>query len=412
MKNILTSKKNRPIWVIAVIIIIITYITFISKKEKIKIAVLYSTTGVMAISEKNLIEAIKFAVDEINFNGGLIGHQVEIIHIDGKSDDERIAMEAEKLFKENKISALFACWTSACRKKLKPIVEKYDQLLIYVVQYEGFENSANIIYTGATPNQQIIPATNFMINRFGKKVMLIGSDYVYPRLANIIVSDIVKKQGGKILDETYFSLENINFALITKKIIELKPDFIVNTLNGKSNTDFFKYLNQAGLSQIPIFSSSLTESEINSMNLNFDQKNHFISWNYFESLDSTENILFLKKIKDINRFNTTVTAPMVSAINAVHLWADSVNSLNSSNIKMINKFISKESGIGPAGPYSISTNRNMWQKNLIGQVMFNAPTKIVNDSIELIRPQLFPDYRTEHEWNLLINKIINKNGGS
>ena len=146
------------------------------------------------------------AVEKINAGGGLLDRPVEIVLADGRSDPEVFAREAERLIVEEKISALFACWTSACRKAVKKVVERHDHLLVYPVQYEGLEQSPNILYTGSAPNQQIVPGAYWAMQRFGRQVFLVGSDYVFPRVANRIVRDLVEASGGKVLGERYLPL--------------------------------------------------------------------------------------------------------------------------------------------------------------------------------------------------------------
>jgi urea transport system substrate-binding protein len=159
----------------------------------IKIGILHSLTGTMAVSEKPLVDAALMAAEEINVRGGLLGQSVEAVVADGKSDPKVFASEAERLIEKEHVSALFGCWTSACRKAVKPVVEKYRHLLFYPVQYEGLEQSANILYTGAAPNQQIVPGTRWATQQFGQRVYLVGADYVFPRTANIIISDLINR---------------------------------------------------------------------------------------------------------------------------------------------------------------------------------------------------------------------------
>jgi urea transport system substrate-binding protein len=157
----------------------------------IKVGVLHSLTGTMAISAKPVINATLMAIDEINQTGGLLGRPVQTIVADGKSDPAVFAHEAERLIAEENVSVIFGCWTSSCRKAVKPVVEHYHNLLVYPLQYEGLEQSPNILYMGSTPNQQIIPALLWSFEHFGKRLYLVGSDYVFPHISNLIIRDIV-----------------------------------------------------------------------------------------------------------------------------------------------------------------------------------------------------------------------------
>jgi urea transport system substrate-binding protein len=175
-------------------------------RQPIRIGVLHSLSGSMATSERPLVDAVRLAVEEINAKGGLLGRPVEIVLADGASDWPRFAAEAERLISQERVSALFACWTSACRKAVKPVVEKHQHLMFYPVQYEGLESSPNILYTGAAPNQQIIPGTRWALEHLGQRVYLLGSDYIFPRAANRIIRDLVEAGGGSVLGERYLPL--------------------------------------------------------------------------------------------------------------------------------------------------------------------------------------------------------------
>jgi len=174
----------------------------------IKVGALHSLSGTLAISEKPVEESTLLAIEEINRSGGLLGRRIEPVVIDGKSDWQEFARQAERLIAEVKVATIFGCWTSASRKTVKPVFEEYNHLLIYPVQYEGLEQSPNIIYTGAAPNQQIIPAVKWAYENLGKKFFLVGSDYVFPRSANEIIRAQVKALKGQIVGEEYLLLGN------------------------------------------------------------------------------------------------------------------------------------------------------------------------------------------------------------
>ena len=176
------------------------------KPKPIRIGILHSMTGTMAISEKSVADATQLAIEELNQKGGLLGRPIEVIVADGKSDAETFAREAQRLIQQEKVVALFGCWTSASRRTVKPVVERLNHLLFYPVQYEGLESSPNIVYTGAAPNQQIIPAVKWAMDNIGTSFFLVGSDYVFPHTANAIIRDQVKALRGDIVGEEYFLL--------------------------------------------------------------------------------------------------------------------------------------------------------------------------------------------------------------
>jgi urea transport system substrate-binding protein len=233
-------------------------------KTPIKVGILHSLTGTMAISEKSVVEATLMAIEEINQRGGVLGRKIKPIVVDGRSDWPTFAKEAERLITQGKVSVVFGCWTSASRKTVKPIFEKHNHLLFYPVQYEGIEQSPNIIYTGAAPNQQIIPAVNWSIENLGKRFFLIGSDYVFPRMANTIIKDYITALGGYVLGEEYILLGSSDVNKIVQKITQARPDVILNTINGDSNVAFFRELRKAGIKpdNIPTMSFSISEAEL------------------------------------------------------------------------------------------------------------------------------------------------------
>ena len=189
-----------------------------SDGDTVKVGLLHSLTGSMAISEKSVRDAEVLAIEEINADGGVLGKQIEYVEEDGASEPSTFATKAEKLVDSEKVATIFGCWTSSSRKAVKPIVEDYDALLWYPVQYEGMESSKNIVYTGAAPNQQIVPAIDYLIEKGYKKFFLLGSDYVFPRTANMIINAQVKNAGLEVVGEEYADMDQTDFAAIIAKI--------------------------------------------------------------------------------------------------------------------------------------------------------------------------------------------------
>ena len=210
----------------------------------VKVGLLHSLTGSMAISEKSVSDAEKLAISEINEAGGVLGKQIEYSEEDGASDPSTFATKAEKLIDQDGITTVFGCWTSSSRKAVKSIFEDYNALLFYPVQYEGMESSSNIVYTGAAPNQQIVPAIEYLIEKGYKKFFLLGSDYVFPRTANEIIKAQVEDAGLEIVGTEYADMDQTDFSTIISKIESSKPDVIINTLNGTGNVSFFKQMSE------------------------------------------------------------------------------------------------------------------------------------------------------------------------
>ncbi len=216
----------------------------------IKVGILHSLTGTMAISEQAVVDTCLLAIDEINDQGGLLGRKIEPVVRDGRSDPATFAREAERLLSEDHVSVVFGCWTSSARKTVLPIFEKHDSLLVYPIEFEGLEQSPNILYVGPTPNQQIIPAVKWcygFLDPPARRFFLVGSDYIFPHVANAIISDELKSMGGEVVGEAYIPLGGSDVAGVIQQIRDAKPDVILNTINGDSNVALFRGLCLAGL---------------------------------------------------------------------------------------------------------------------------------------------------------------------
>ncbi len=368
----------------------------------IRIGVLHSLTGTMAVSEKPLADAVRLAVEEINAQGGLLGQALEAVVADGKSDPKVFAAEAERLIEQEHVSALFGCWTSACRKAVKPVVEKHRHLLFYPVQYEGMEQSANILYTGAAPNQQIVPGTRWAAQTFGQRVYLVGSDYIFPRTANIIIGDLINASGGKILGERYLPLGGTDVAAIIEDIARKKPDVVLNTLNGDSNAAFFSALVKAGLSDLPLVSFSVEESGMQAWH-GEQLTRHYGVWSYFQSLPGEENQRFVNAYKARFGADRVTSDPAEAAHVGVHLWAQAVQDVNSSDPNRVNPALLRQSVKSPSGIAAVDANtRHLWKMMRVGKVRPDGQFEQVFASGGPLRPTPWPGYRTRDEWQALL----------
>ncbi len=263
----------------------------------IRLGVLHSLSGTMAESESPVAEATLLAIEEINHAGGLLGRPVEAVLRDGRSDDAVFAEQAKKLIVDEKVCTVFGCWTSSSRKTVLPIFERHNHLLIYSVQYEGLESSPNIIYLGATPNQQIIPALRWAFAFQNKRrFFLIGSDYVFPRAANVIIRGALAQLGAEVVGEEYLPLGSFDVKATVAKIVEAKPDVILNTINGNSNIPFFKELRRVGVTprSINTISFSIGEEELRHLNVS-EMAGDYAAWSYFQSIDTPQNEQFVAR---------------------------------------------------------------------------------------------------------------------
>lgn len=373
------------------------------QKSVIRIGVIHSLTGTMAISEAPLVDAVRLAVEEINAGGGLLGRSLEMLVVDSRSDPQVAASEAERLIVEQGVSALFACWTSACRKAVKPVVEKHDHLLFYPVQYEGLEQSPNIIYTGSAPNQQIVPGAHWAMRHLGRRVYLIGSDYIYPRLANRIIADLVKASGAQLLAERYRPLGNADFDDEVQEILRLQPDVIFNTVNGESNLHLFRALAAAGLSDQAVVSFSIAEGELHAMpeaRLNA----HYAVWSYFQNIEGEENRRFVTAFRKRFGADRSTSDPVEAAYVGVRLWAQAVQEAGSERTDLVNHVVLRQSIPAPSGILAVDPgSRHLWKNVKIGKANADGGFDIVYASKEPLRPTPFPLYRARRDWLNLVH---------
>lgn len=381
-----------------VLFIFLSIYAFIEiKKEPIKVGVIHSLSGTMASSEKPVLDATLFAIEQINASGGLLGRKIEVSVVDGKSSDDGFK-EAIELLMKNNVKTVFGGWTSASRKIMKPILEKHGGLLFYPVQYEGFESSENIIYLGLSPNQQIIPTINYAVENFGNRVFLVGSDYIFPRIANEFIQSVASSTNLQIVGEEYALLGSDYFDDIAQKIAKERPSFILNTINGDSNIAFFKALQDAkiDLKEIPVFSLSLDESGVKDIadKIGVEPiKNSYSTWGYFDSIESDKNRALKKLFKERFKKDIFITDPMYSAYYGVKLWEKIVNKHQTFDSIKIKSKLAKESISTSTTPiYICEKNNHAWRNVFIAKVDENGDLNVLWDASSNLKPNPFPEY--------------------
>jgi urea transport system substrate-binding protein len=374
----------------------------------IRVGILHSLSGTMAISETPVVEATELAIEQINASGGLLGgRRIEPILADGKSDWPTFARESRTLLADDKACAVFGCWTSASRKTVRPIFEKLNGLLFYPVQYEGLEQSPNIIYLGAAPNQQIIPAVKWAFDNLGDRFYLVGSDYVFPRAANAVISDQVKALGGHILGEDYIPLGKTDVSAIVARIAAAHPSVILNTINGDTNVAFFRALRAAGVTPavIPTISFSIGESELPSIGPSTCAGDYAV-WNYFQSVDNPRNAAFVSAFHRRYGAQRVVSDPMEAAYCAVNLWAQAVEEAGTENTSAVRKTILDQSMAAPEGVILIDPEtQHAWRPVRIGRIRADGQFDIVWTSGRPIRPQPFPLSRSVTQWQQFLDDL-------
>ncbi|MDZ8050661.1 MAG: urea ABC transporter substrate-binding protein [Aulosira sp. ZfuVER01] len=348
--------------------------------DKIKIGILHSLSGTMAISEKSVVDAEKLAIKEINAAGGVLGKQIEAIVEDGASNWDTFREKATKLIDQDKVAVVFGCWTSASRKNVKPVFESKDHMLWYPVQYEGQECSKNIFYTGAAPNQQIEPSVDWLLKNKGKEFFLVGSDYVFPRTANTIIKAQLEALGGKTVGEDYLPLGNTEVTPIITKIKQNLPNggVIYNTLNGDSNVAFFKQLKGAGLTpdKYPSMSVSIAEEEVKAIGVEY-LKGHYAAWNYFQTVDTPANKKFVEAFKKEYGADRVTNDPMEAAYIAVYLWKQAAEKAGSPDLAKVRAAAYGQTIDAPEGKVTVNANHHISKVVRIGQVRDDGLFNIV-----------------------------------
>ncbi|SCE82249.1 urea-binding protein [Micromonospora matsumotoense] len=304
--------------------------------DTVKVGLLNSLSGTMAISEVTVRDSIMLAVEEINAGGGVLGKKIVPVGEDGGSDWPTFAEKAEKLISQDRVAAVFGCWTSASRKAVKPVFEKNKALLFYPVQYEGLEQSPYIFYTGATTNQQIVPGLDYLKAQGKKSVYLVGSDYVFPRTANKIIKAYAAANGMTVLGEDYAPLGSTEFGTIVNKVRSSKADAVFNTLNGDSNVAFFKEYTSAGLTaaSMPVVSVSIAEEEVKGIGTQY-LKDQLTAWNYYQTTPGAANQKFVAAYKAKYGADKPTSDPMEAAYVAVHLWKSMVEKAGTFEVEKV-----------------------------------------------------------------------------
>jgi len=364
--------------------------------DTIKVGILHSLSGTMAISETTVVEAEKMAIEEINANGGVLGKQIEAVVEDGASDWPTFAEKAEKLIDQDGVVTVFGCWTSASRKAVKDVFESKNHMLWYPVQYEGQECSKNIFYTGAAPNQQIEPAVDWLLENKGTEFFLVGSDYVFPRTANTIIKEQLNAKGGTTVGEDYLPLGNTEVTAIITKIKQALPDggVIFNSLNGDSNVAFFKQLQGAGLTPdlYPVMSVSIAEEEVRQIGPEF-LKDHYAAWNYFQTVDTPENKIWVEAFKNKYGQDRVTNDPMEAAYIMVYLWKQAVEQAGTADdLDAVRVAAIGQQLQAPEGLVTVNPNHHLSKTVRIGQIRDDGMFDIVWASDGPVQPVAWNQY--------------------
>jgi len=383
-------------------------------EDTVKVGVLHSLTGTMAISETSLRDVLLFTFDEINAKGGVLGKKIEPVVVDGASNWPLFAEKAKQLLDQDKVSATFGCWTSVSRKSVLPVFEEKKGLLFYPVQYEGEEMSPNIFYTAEAVNQQATPAVDYMLEEGKKKFYLIGSDYVYPQTTNLILLEYLLSKGvplenigggftkdatGKIISAgKYTPFGHTDYQQIISEIKQFAASgdaCIINTLNGDTNVPFFKEYAAAGLTaeSCPVVSFSVSEDEFRGLPAS-QLVGQLGCWTYFQSIKSSENAKFIKDFKawlakstvpGIVKDGRVTCSPMVLSYNGVYLWKAAVEKAGTFEpAKVMEALKSGISFSGPGGKVTSQNNHHLTKNVFIGETRADGQFKILKEYKDVV----------------------------
>src|SRR5688500_4052330 len=364
-------------------------------KDTIKVGILHSLSGTMAISETVLKDVALMTIDEINAKGGVLGKKLEPVVVDPASNWPLFAEKSRQLLTKDKVAAVFGCWTSVSRKSVLPVFEELNGLLFYPVQYEGEELSKNVFYTGAAPNQQAIPAVEYLMSKDGggaKRFVLLGTDYVYPRTTNKILRAFLKSKGvqDKDIDEKYTPFGHSDYQTIVadvKKFSAGGKTAVISTINGDSNVPFYKELGNQGLKakDVPVVAFSVGEEELRGV----DTKplvGHLAAWNYFMSLKNPANEAFKKKWADYAKAKKLPGAdrpltndPMEATYIGIHMWKQAVEKAKSTDTDKVIAAMAGQTFTAPGGFTSTmdAKNHHLHKPVFIGEVQANGQFNVV-----------------------------------
>jgi urea transport system substrate-binding protein len=376
-------------------------------EDTIKVGVLHSLSGTMAISETTLKDTVLMMVDDINKKGGLLGKKVEAAVVDPASNWPLFAEKARELIQKDGVAVVFGCWTSVSRKSVLPVFEELNGLLFYPVQYEGEESSNNVFYTGAAPNQQAIPAVEYLMGKEGgevKRWVLEGTDYVYPRTTNKILEAFLKAKGVAaddiMINYTPFGFSDwqTEVAAIKKFASAGKKTAVVSTINGDANVPFYKELANAGIkaSDIPVVAFSVGEEELSGI----DTKNlvgHLAAWNYFESVKNPTNEAFIKEWHTFIKSDKRVTNdPMEATYIGFKMWAQAVAQAGTTEVNAVRQAMYGQKVKAPSGFTAVmNTNHHLSKPVMIGEIQPNGQFEVVWQTKQAIKADAWSPFLPE-----------------
>nr|WP_309504139.1 transporter substrate-binding domain-containing protein [uncultured Roseovarius sp.] len=380
-----------------------------SNQESWRVGVLFSTSGVTSIIEQSQLNGTLLAIDEINAAGGVRGRPIEPICYNPDSVVARYGELAEKLIVEDRITALFGCYMSSSRKEVLPVVERRNVLFFYPTLYEGFEYSPNMIYGGATPNQNSVPLANYLMNTFGKRIFFVGSDYIYPRESNRVMRNVLRQGGGEVVGERFYSFDTdmAGFADVAREIVELQPDAIFSTVVGQMCIDFYRAYHAAGGDgrTCPIASLTTNEAEIAAIGPEA-AVGHITAAPYFRAINSPANRKFLKAYGQKFGSVRDVTSCGEAAYCQMHMFATALEEVGEMDTERLREALLGATFDAPQGHIKIDPDNNhTYLQSRIARVNEQGEFIIENKVRRAIKPDPYLVYPGIHDWSLRTQKV-------
>ncbi|MFQ4138080.1 transporter substrate-binding protein [Nodosilinea sp. PGN35] len=366
-----------------------------SSIDPIRVGILHSTTGAMAASEAPLVEAALMAIDEINQAGGVLSRPLLPVVADGASAPERFVQAAQHLLAADQVATVFGGWTSMSRKAVLPVLEAHNRLLWYPVHYEGLEQSPWVFYTGSCLNQQVEPALDWLLSQGRRRLFLIGSDHLFPRVTNKVIRGQLKHRQGTVVGEAYVPLGATDLSDLTKRLWLAQPDAVVNTLNGPSNLPFYTQCQALGLSadRMPILTVSIGELELRQMGA--AAAGHYACWSYFQSLETPANQAFVARFKQRYGGDRVTTDAIEAAYAQVYLWRAAVTAAQTTATNPVRQAAYHQRWEAPSGTLCCEPNHHLQKRCHVGQAQADGQFRIVYSSPGSIRP--LPWLGMEHQ---------------
>ena len=360
--------------------------------DTIKVGVLHSLSGTLAISETTLKDTVEFLIEEQNKKGGVLGKQLQAVVVDPASDWPLFAEKARELLTVEEVDVIFGCWTSVSRKSVLPVIEEVNGLLFYPVQYEGEESSKNVFYTGAAPNQQAIPATDYFLDELGvEKFALLGTDYVYPRTTNNILESYLQQKGISKVDifVNYTPFGHSDWSKIVSDVVALGADGkkvgVISTINGDANIGFYKELAAAGVSadDIPVVAFSVGEEELSGLDTS-NLVGHLAAWNYFQSAESNINEEWVAGWKSKMGEGRVTNDPMEAHFIGFNMWVNAVTAAGTTEVDSVRAAMYGQEYPNLTGGTAVMLpNHHLAKPVLIGEILEDGQFDIISQTSEV-----------------------------